>query len=57
MIRARITAVVDVALAAVDVTATVFVMNDGDPLHRWHCSPKPPATSPSSRPAAAASRV
>ena len=29
-------AVVDVALAAVDVTATVFVMNDGGRFHRRH---------------------
>ncbi|WP_411152668.1 MobF family relaxase [Streptomyces sp. A30] len=35
-IRARVTAVVDVALAAVDVTATVFVMNDGGRFHRRH---------------------
>ncbi|WP_159107066.1 MobF family relaxase [Streptomyces coelicoflavus] len=35
-IRARIAAVVDVALAAVDVTATVFVMNDGGHFHRRH---------------------
>ncbi|MEV7755561.1 hypothetical protein [Streptomyces griseofuscus] len=36
MIRARVAAVVDVALAAVDVTATVFVMNDGGRFHRRH---------------------
>ncbi|MFD3681954.1 MobF family relaxase [Streptomyces sp. NPDC058613] len=35
-IRARVAAVVDVALAAVDVTATVFVMNDGGRFHRRH---------------------
>ncbi|MFJ8546282.1 relaxase domain-containing protein [Streptomyces sp. NPDC093586] len=35
-IRARVVAVVDVALAAVDVTATVFVMNDGGRFHRRH---------------------
>ncbi|MFE1199727.1 relaxase domain-containing protein [Streptomyces olivaceoviridis] len=35
-IRARVTAVVDVALAAVEVTATVFVMNDGGWFHRRH---------------------
>ncbi|WP_432095697.1 MobF family relaxase [Streptomyces sp. bgisy100] len=35
-IRARIAAVVDVALAAVDVAATVFVMNDGGRFHRRH---------------------
>ncbi|KUN18022.1 hypothetical protein AQJ11_35755 [Streptomyces corchorusii] len=35
-IRARVTAVADVALAAVDVTATVFVMNDGGRFHRRH---------------------
>ncbi|MDK1349097.1 MobF family relaxase [Streptomyces sp. 378] len=35
-IRARVTAVVDVALAAVDVTATVFVMNHGGRFHRRH---------------------
>ncbi|MFJ7260351.1 hypothetical protein ACIQV2_09315 [Streptomyces globosus] len=36
MIRAWVAAVVDVALAAVDVTATVFVMNDGGRFHRRH---------------------
>ncbi|MER6686694.1 hypothetical protein [Streptomyces olivaceoviridis] len=35
-IWARVTAVADVALAAVDVTATVFVMNDGGRFHRRH---------------------
>ncbi|MEU6158456.1 hypothetical protein [Streptomyces sp. NPDC047130] len=35
-IRARVAAVVDVALAAVDVTATVFVMNQGGRFHRRH---------------------
>ncbi|MER6345337.1 hypothetical protein ACWC10_35235 [Streptomyces sp. NPDC001595] len=35
-IRARIAAAVDVALAAADVTATVFVMNDGGRFHRRH---------------------
>ncbi|MEI7029633.1 MobF family relaxase [Streptomyces pratensis] len=35
-IRARVTAVVDIALAAVDVAATVFVMNDGGRFHRRH---------------------
>ncbi|WP_326594506.1 MobF family relaxase [Streptomyces sp. NBC_01803] len=35
-IRARIAAVIDVALAAVDVTATVFVMNGGGRFHRRH---------------------
>ncbi|MER5312263.1 MobF family relaxase [Streptomyces sp. NPDC002773] len=35
-IRVRVAAVVDVALAAVDVTATVFVMNDGGRFHRRH---------------------
>ncbi|SCF88119.1 hypothetical protein [Streptomyces sp. Ncost-T10-10d] len=35
-VRARIAAVVDVALATVDVTATVFVMNDGGRFHRRH---------------------
>ncbi|MEU9418434.1 MobF family relaxase [Streptomyces sp. NPDC048272] len=35
-IRARVPAVVDIALAAVDVTATVFVMNDGGRFHRRH---------------------
>ncbi|MGK5628577.1 MobF family relaxase [Streptomyces sp. URMC 123] len=35
-IRARVAAVVDVALAAVDVTATVFVMNGGGWFHRRH---------------------
>ncbi|MEU8687612.1 hypothetical protein [Streptomyces sp. NPDC048665] len=33
-IRSRVAAVVDVAQAAVDVTATVFVMNDGGRFHR-----------------------
>ncbi|MER6601644.1 MobF family relaxase [Streptomyces parvus] len=36
VIRARVAAVVDVALAAVDVAATVFVMNDGGRFHRRH---------------------
>ncbi|MFJ8098511.1 hypothetical protein [Streptomyces griseofuscus] len=36
MIRARVAAVVDAALAAVDVIATVFVMNDGGRFHRRH---------------------
>lgn len=35
-IRARVSAVVDVALAAVDVAATVFVMNEGGRFHRRH---------------------
>lgn len=35
-IRARVAAVLDVALAAVDVTATVFVMNEGGRFHRRH---------------------
>ncbi|MEV6742498.1 MobF family relaxase [Streptomyces sp. NPDC051104] len=35
-IRARVAAVVDVALPAVDVAATVFVMNDGGRFHRRH---------------------
>ncbi|MFD3518610.1 MobF family relaxase [Streptomyces sp. NPDC058657] len=35
-IRARVAAVVDIALAAVDVAATVFVMNDGGCFHRRH---------------------
>ncbi|GGP32201.1 hypothetical protein GCM10018980_69080 [Streptomyces capoamus] len=35
-IRARVAAVVDVALAAIDVTATVFVMNEGGRFHRRH---------------------
>ncbi|MGY4966643.1 MobF family relaxase [Streptomyces sp. 900105245] len=35
-IRARVAAVVNVALAAVDVAATVFVMNDGGRFHRRH---------------------
>ncbi|MFI2620306.1 hypothetical protein [Streptomyces sp. NPDC018584] len=35
-IRARVAAVVDIALAAVDVTATVFVMNKGGRFHRRH---------------------
>lgn len=35
-IRTRVAAVVDIALAAVDVTATVFVMNNGGRFHRRH---------------------
>ncbi|MER7750312.1 MobF family relaxase [Streptomyces bacillaris] len=35
-IRARVAAAVDVALAAVDVAATVFVMNEGGRFHRRH---------------------
>ncbi|MFH8692774.1 hypothetical protein [Streptomyces anulatus] len=35
-IRARVAAVVDVALAAADVAATVFVMNEGGRFHRRH---------------------
>ncbi|MFE9241751.1 MobF family relaxase [Streptomyces sp. NPDC007007] len=35
-IRARVAVVVDIALAAVDVTATVFVMNNGGRFHRRH---------------------
>ncbi len=35
-IRARVTAVVDVALAAVDVAATVFVLNSGGRFHHRH---------------------
>ncbi|MGA5431231.1 MobF family relaxase [Streptomyces koyangensis] len=35
-IRARVAAVLDVALAAVEVAATVFVMNDGGRFHRRH---------------------
>ncbi|MCX4970978.1 relaxase domain-containing protein [Streptomyces sp. NBC_00654] len=35
-IRSRVAAVVDIALAAVDVAATVFVMNDGGRFHRRH---------------------
>ncbi|MCO6698861.1 MobF family relaxase [Streptomyces sp. Vc17.3-30] len=35
-IRARVAAVLDVALAAVDIAATVFVMNDGGRFHRRH---------------------
>ncbi|MFF5442205.1 relaxase domain-containing protein [Streptomyces achromogenes] len=35
-IRARVAAVIDIALAAVDVAATVFVMNDGGRFHRRH---------------------
>lgn len=35
-IRARVAAVVDVALAAVDVAATVFVMNNCGRFHRRH---------------------
>ncbi|MFE9700596.1 MobF family relaxase [Streptomyces sp. NPDC006270] len=35
-IRAQVSAVVDVALAAVDVAATVFVMNEGGRFHRRH---------------------
>ncbi|MBM7170131.1 relaxase domain-containing protein [Streptomyces sp. G44] len=36
VIRARVAAAVDIALAALDVTATVFVMNDGGRFHRRH---------------------
>ncbi|MER6639655.1 hypothetical protein ABT285_29475 [Streptomyces microflavus] len=36
VIRARVVAVVDIALAAVDVAATVFVMNRGGRFHRRH---------------------
>ncbi|MEW2490471.1 hypothetical protein [Streptomyces sp. NPDC048411] len=36
VIRARVAAVVDVVLAAVDVTAMVFVMNGGGRFHRRH---------------------
>ncbi|WP_146228961.1 MobF family relaxase [Streptomyces sp. NWU339] len=36
VIRARVASVVDVALAAVDVTAMVFVLNDGGRFHRRH---------------------
>jgi hypothetical protein len=35
-IRARVAAAVDIALAAVDVTATVFVMNQGGRFQRRH---------------------
>ncbi|MFE9803760.1 hypothetical protein ACFYP6_33725 [Streptomyces goshikiensis] len=35
-IRARVADVLDVALAAVDVAATVFVMNEGSRFHRRH---------------------
>ncbi|MFJ9472522.1 MobF family relaxase [Streptomyces caniferus] len=35
-IRARVATVVDIALAAVDVAATVFVMNGGGSFHRRH---------------------
>ncbi|MFD9451826.1 relaxase domain-containing protein [Streptomyces sp. NPDC059985] len=35
-IRARVAPVVDIALAAVDITATVFVMNGGGRFHRRH---------------------
>ncbi|MGW2952807.1 MobF family relaxase [Streptomyces eurythermus] len=35
-IRARVAAAVDAALAAVDVAATVFVMNEGGRFHRRH---------------------
>ncbi|MGW5497718.1 relaxase domain-containing protein [Streptomyces olivaceoviridis] len=35
-VRARVTAVVDVALAVVDVAATVFVRNSGSWFHRRH---------------------
>lgn len=35
-VRARTAAVVDIALAAVDVAATVFVMNQGGRFHRRH---------------------
>lgn len=56
-IRSRVAAVVDVALAAVDVAATVFVMNDGGRFHRRHllaetrrhlapCPARPAAATP-----------
>ncbi|MFF1544757.1 hypothetical protein [Streptomyces sp. NPDC058291] len=35
-IRARVAAVVDVALAAIEVTATVILMNEGGRFHRRH---------------------
>ncbi|MEU6768119.1 hypothetical protein ABZ916_37160 [Streptomyces sp. NPDC046853] len=35
-IRAGVAAIVDVAVAAVDVTATVFAMDDGGRFHRRH---------------------
>ncbi|MEU1436446.1 MobF family relaxase [Streptomyces sp. NPDC005786] len=35
-IRTRVATVVDASLAAVDVAATVFVMNDGGTFHRRH---------------------
>ncbi|MER7309832.1 hypothetical protein E5082_31635 [Streptomyces griseoluteus] len=57
VIRARVAAVVDLALAAVDVTATVFVMNEGGRFHHRHrhlLTEARPATSPSSCAAAAA---
>ncbi|WP_406483263.1 MobF family relaxase [Streptomyces platensis] len=56
-IRARGAAVVDVALAAVDVAATAFAMNGGGRFHRRHLSPKPAVTSLPSCAAAAASRA
>ncbi|MFE9016691.1 hypothetical protein [Streptomyces cyaneofuscatus] len=40
VIRARVAAVVDIALAALDVTATVFVMNEGGRFHRRHLLPE-----------------
>lgn len=55
-IRARVATVVDVSLAAVDVAATVFVMNDGGRFHRCTCSPRSAAISPWSSAAAAATR-
>ncbi|MFJ1804021.1 MobF family relaxase [Streptomyces sp. NPDC088180] len=45
-IRARVAAVVDIALEAVDVTATVFVMNEGGRFHRRRRSPPPPHPGP-----------
>ncbi|WP_158717563.1 hypothetical protein [Streptomyces sp. NRRL WC-3744] len=45
---------VDVTLAAVDVTATVFVMNNGDRFHRRHLPAEARRHLPSSCAAAAA---
>ncbi|MER5586531.1 hypothetical protein ABT090_33515 [Streptomyces asoensis] len=54
VIRARVATVVDIALAAVDVTATVFVMNDGGRFYRRHLLAEAAAASPSSCAAGAA---
>ncbi|MET9010353.1 hypothetical protein ABZX74_05350 [Streptomyces olivaceoviridis] len=49
--RAQVAAVIDVVLAAVDVAATIFVMNEGDRFPRRHLlaearAPPPPRPGP-----------